>query len=164
MGWWFRCVFFLPFMCLMNWNWIFWLLQGYRVISVDIPRVWNHHDWIQSFEKFLDVVDVHHVRYEFHTPFSNIISPYKAYAVMWSVLFAVGWIFFYDIGYLIPSPLRAFAHVWLSFPFLCGHLCLEIYTCIKTKIIWIFSSLFNCHGSSILFHRFIFMVLRLEAS
>lgn len=34
----------------------------------------------------------------------------------------------------------------------------------KTKIIWIFSSLFNCHGSSILFHRFIFMVLRLEAS
>jgi maspardin len=36
--------------------------QGYRVISVDIPRVWNHHEWIQAFEKFLDVIDVHHVR------------------------------------------------------------------------------------------------------
>ncbi|KAJ0048694.1 hypothetical protein Pint_16014 [Pistacia integerrima] len=35
---------------------------GYRVISVDIPRVWNHHEWIQAFEKFLDAIDVHHVR------------------------------------------------------------------------------------------------------
>jgi hypothetical protein len=32
------------------------------VISVDIPHVWNHHEWIQAFEKFLDVIDVHHVR------------------------------------------------------------------------------------------------------
>ncbi|XP_026409802.1 maspardin-like isoform X2 [Papaver somniferum] len=35
--------------------------KGYRVISVDIPRVWNHHEWIQAFEKFLDAIDVHHV-------------------------------------------------------------------------------------------------------
>ncbi|KAG6782678.1 hypothetical protein POTOM_012089 [Populus tomentosa] len=35
--------------------------KGYRVISVDIPRVWNHHEWIQAFEKFLDVIDVHHI-------------------------------------------------------------------------------------------------------
>lgn len=31
------------------------------MISVDIPRVWNHHEWIQAFEKFLDAIDVHHV-------------------------------------------------------------------------------------------------------
>ncbi|XP_022759169.1 maspardin-like [Durio zibethinus] len=36
-------------------------MKGYRVISVDIPRVWNHQEWIQSFEKFLDAVDVHHI-------------------------------------------------------------------------------------------------------
>ncbi|XP_058104630.1 uncharacterized protein LOC131248378 isoform X2 [Magnolia sinica] len=36
-------------------------ISGYRVISVDIPRVWNHVDWIQAFEKFLDAIDVHHV-------------------------------------------------------------------------------------------------------
>ncbi|KAH8521768.1 hypothetical protein Peur_040404 [Populus x canadensis] len=36
-------------------------LKGYRVISVDIPHVWNHHEWIQAFEKFLDVIDVHHI-------------------------------------------------------------------------------------------------------
>ncbi|XP_058221834.1 uncharacterized protein LOC131331895 isoform X2 [Rhododendron vialii] len=36
-------------------------MKGYRVISVDIPRVWNHHEWIQAFEKFLDAIDVHHV-------------------------------------------------------------------------------------------------------
>ncbi|KAJ4846535.1 hypothetical protein Tsubulata_013535 [Turnera subulata] len=36
-------------------------MKGYRVISVDIPRVWNHQEWIQAFEKFLDVIDVHHV-------------------------------------------------------------------------------------------------------
>ncbi|KAJ7952453.1 Maspardin [Quillaja saponaria] len=35
--------------------------KGYRVISVDIPRVWNHHEWIQAFEKFLDAIDVHHI-------------------------------------------------------------------------------------------------------
>ncbi|KAH9777450.1 Maspardin [Citrus sinensis] len=40
-------------------------LVGYRVISVDIPRVWNHHEWIQAFEKFLDAIDVHHVRISF---------------------------------------------------------------------------------------------------
>ncbi|KAJ9173456.1 hypothetical protein P3X46_016587 [Hevea brasiliensis] len=36
-------------------------MKGYRVISVDIPRVWNRHEWIQAFEKFLDVIDVHHI-------------------------------------------------------------------------------------------------------
>ncbi|XP_019058920.1 PREDICTED: maspardin isoform X2 [Tarenaya hassleriana] len=36
-------------------------MKGYRIISVDIPRVWNHQEWIQAFEKFLDTIDVHHV-------------------------------------------------------------------------------------------------------
>uniref|UniRef100_A0A166E1M4 Maspardin n=1 Tax=Daucus carota subsp. sativus TaxID=79200 RepID=A0A166E1M4_DAUCS len=36
-------------------------MKGYRVISVDIPRVWNHQEWVQAFEKFLDVIDVHHI-------------------------------------------------------------------------------------------------------
>lgn len=36
-------------------------MKGYRVISVDIPRVWSHHEWIQAFEKFLDAIDVHHI-------------------------------------------------------------------------------------------------------
>ncbi|XP_076905689.1 uncharacterized protein LOC143561506 [Bidens hawaiensis] len=36
-------------------------IKGYRVISVDIPRVWNSHEWVQAFEKFLDVIDVHHI-------------------------------------------------------------------------------------------------------
>ncbi|CAH9102612.1 unnamed protein product, partial [Cuscuta epithymum] len=35
--------------------------KGYRVISVDIARVWNHHEWVQTFEKFLDTIDVHHI-------------------------------------------------------------------------------------------------------
>ncbi|GKF27631.1 maspardin, partial [Tanacetum coccineum] len=35
-------------------------MKGYRVISIDIPRVWNSQDWVQAFEKFLDVIDVHH--------------------------------------------------------------------------------------------------------
>ncbi|KAG6399241.1 hypothetical protein SASPL_140717 [Salvia splendens] len=39
----------------------YWNLKGYRVISVDIPRVWNNQEWIQAFEKFLDVIDVHHI-------------------------------------------------------------------------------------------------------
>ncbi|XP_076947364.1 uncharacterized protein LOC143619286 [Bidens hawaiensis] len=36
-------------------------IKGYRVISVDIPRVWDSHEWVQAFEKFLDVIDVHHI-------------------------------------------------------------------------------------------------------
>lgn len=36
-------------------------MKGYRVISVDIARAWNHHEWIQAFEKFLDTIDVHHI-------------------------------------------------------------------------------------------------------
>ncbi|KAJ9555303.1 hypothetical protein OSB04_009917 [Centaurea solstitialis] len=35
-------------------------MKGYRVISVDIPCVWNNQEWVQAFEKFLDVIDVHH--------------------------------------------------------------------------------------------------------
>ncbi|XP_042025482.1 maspardin-like isoform X2 [Salvia splendens] len=35
--------------------------KDYRVISVDIPLVWNNQEWIQAFEKFLDVIDVHHI-------------------------------------------------------------------------------------------------------
>ncbi|CAN6438635.1 unnamed protein product [Victoria cruziana] len=35
--------------------------KGYRVISVDIPCVWSQQEWIHSFEKFLDAVDIHHV-------------------------------------------------------------------------------------------------------
>ncbi|KAL4188264.1 hypothetical protein AMTRI_Chr09g43230 [Amborella trichopoda] len=36
-------------------------IKGYRVISVDIPRVWNYQEWVHSFEKFLDAIDIHHV-------------------------------------------------------------------------------------------------------
>ncbi|KGN50200.1 maspardin [Cucumis sativus] len=40
---------------------MFLSMKGYRVISVDIPRVWNHQEWIQTFEKFLDAIDVHRI-------------------------------------------------------------------------------------------------------
>ncbi|XP_062205875.1 uncharacterized protein LOC133907799 isoform X2 [Phragmites australis] len=36
-------------------------MKGYRVISIDVPQVWNHHEWIHSFEKFLDSMTIHHV-------------------------------------------------------------------------------------------------------
>lgn len=36
-------------------------MKGYRVISIDIPCVWNHQEWIKAFEKFLDAIDVHHI-------------------------------------------------------------------------------------------------------
>ncbi|XP_057520068.1 uncharacterized protein LOC130800505 isoform X2 [Amaranthus tricolor] len=36
-------------------------MKGYRVISIDIPHVWNHQEWFRSFEKFLDTIDVHHI-------------------------------------------------------------------------------------------------------
>uniref|UniRef100_A0A0E0M5V6 Maspardin n=1 Tax=Oryza punctata TaxID=4537 RepID=A0A0E0M5V6_ORYPU len=36
-------------------------MKGYRVISIDVPQVWNHHEWIHSFEKFLDSMNIHHV-------------------------------------------------------------------------------------------------------
>ncbi|XP_020678978.1 maspardin isoform X2 [Dendrobium catenatum] len=36
-------------------------LKGYRVISLDLPRVWNHLEWVHAFEKFLDTINVHHV-------------------------------------------------------------------------------------------------------
>ncbi|KAJ0555655.1 putative alpha/beta hydrolase-1, maspardin [Helianthus annuus] len=36
-------------------------MKGYRVISIDIPHVWNNYEWLQAFEKFLDFIDVHRV-------------------------------------------------------------------------------------------------------
>ncbi|XP_043718277.1 maspardin-like [Telopea speciosissima] len=36
-------------------------MKGYRVVSVDIPCVWNHNEWVLAFEKFLDSINVHHV-------------------------------------------------------------------------------------------------------
>ncbi|KAJ4952459.1 hypothetical protein NE237_029291 [Protea cynaroides] len=36
-------------------------IKGYRVISVDIPRIWNYSEWVLAFEKFLDAIDVHYV-------------------------------------------------------------------------------------------------------
>ncbi|XP_043698456.1 maspardin isoform X3 [Telopea speciosissima] len=36
-------------------------MKGYRVISIDIPRIWNHNEWVLALEKFLDAIDVHHV-------------------------------------------------------------------------------------------------------
>jgi hypothetical protein len=35
--------------------------QGYRVISTDVPQVWNLHEWINSFENFLDSMNIHDV-------------------------------------------------------------------------------------------------------
>nr|KAJ0190927.1 hypothetical protein LSAT_V11C800451210 [Lactuca sativa] len=35
-------------------------MKGYRLISINIPRVWNNQEWVQAFEKFLDISDVHH--------------------------------------------------------------------------------------------------------
>lgn len=36
-------------------------MKGYRVISIDVSQVYNHHEWIHSFEKFLDSMNIHHV-------------------------------------------------------------------------------------------------------
>ncbi|KAJ0105554.1 hypothetical protein Patl1_18644 [Pistacia atlantica] len=54
------------------------LLRGYRVISVDIPRVWNHHEWIQAFEKFLDAIDVHHVRVPFILQYMLLLTAFSS--------------------------------------------------------------------------------------
>lgn len=35
--------------------------KGYRVIAADAPPVWSHQEWVNSFEKFLDTIAVHHV-------------------------------------------------------------------------------------------------------
>nr|AAM01021.1 Putative acid cluster protein 33 [Oryza sativa Japonica Group] len=35
-------------------------MKGYRVMSIDVPQVWNHQEWIHSFEKFLDSMNIHH--------------------------------------------------------------------------------------------------------
>ncbi|XP_065018963.1 uncharacterized protein LOC135584363 isoform X1 [Musa acuminata AAA Group] len=36
-------------------------MKGYRVISVDVPHVWSHHEWAYAFEKFLDTLSIYHV-------------------------------------------------------------------------------------------------------
>ncbi|XP_057869455.1 uncharacterized protein LOC131076332 isoform X2 [Cryptomeria japonica] len=36
-------------------------MKGYRVIAADAPPTWSHQEWVDSFEKFLDDIDVHHV-------------------------------------------------------------------------------------------------------
>ncbi|XP_064935187.1 uncharacterized protein LOC135666621 isoform X4 [Musa acuminata AAA Group] len=36
-------------------------MKGYRVISVDVPHVWSHHEWAHAFEKFLDTLSIYHV-------------------------------------------------------------------------------------------------------
>ncbi|CAN6438634.1 unnamed protein product [Victoria cruziana] len=51
-------------------------ISGYRVISVDIPCVWSQQEWIHSFEKFLDAVDIH------HCTFSNALLCYNC-SVNW---------------------------------------------------------------------------------
>lgn len=35
--------------------------KGYRVIATDAPPVWSHQEWVNSFEKFLDTIGVHHI-------------------------------------------------------------------------------------------------------
>lgn len=56
------------------------------MISVDIPRVWNHHEWIQAFEKFLDVIDVHHVRVLFATYTSSTTSVFFYFLLFFSFI------------------------------------------------------------------------------
>eukprot|EP00249_Psilotum_nudum_P016234 c25736_g1_i2 orf=226-1389(+) len=36
-------------------------MKGYRVIAADAPPVWSHQEWARSFEKFLDIIDIHHI-------------------------------------------------------------------------------------------------------
>ncbi|KAH9316379.1 hypothetical protein KI387_025006, partial [Taxus chinensis] len=36
-------------------------MKGYRVIAADAPPVWSHQEWVNTFEKFLDAIDIHHV-------------------------------------------------------------------------------------------------------
>ncbi|KAM0935069.1 putative alpha/beta hydrolase-1, maspardin [Dioscorea sansibarensis] len=36
-------------------------MKGYRVISIDIPCVWNYHEWVHAFEKFLDTINIYYV-------------------------------------------------------------------------------------------------------
>lgn len=40
---------------------LFLSMKGYRVIAADAPPVWSHQEWVNSFEKFLDSMDIHHV-------------------------------------------------------------------------------------------------------
>ncbi|CAM6044975.1 unnamed protein product [Sphagnum compactum] len=40
---------------------LFLSAKGYRVIAADAPAVWNHLEWVSSFEKFLDALGVHQV-------------------------------------------------------------------------------------------------------
>eukprot|EP00252_Welwitschia_mirabilis_P012793 TRINITY_DN28300_c0_g1_i1.p1 TRINITY_DN28300_c0_g1~~TRINITY_DN28300_c0_g1_i1.p1 ORF type:complete len:388 (-),score=55.37 TRINITY_DN28300_c0_g1_i1:153-1316(-) len=40
---------------------MFLATRGYRVIAADAPPTWSHQEWLISFEKFLDSIDIHHV-------------------------------------------------------------------------------------------------------
>lgn len=40
---------------------LFLSMKGYRVIAADAPPVWSHQEWVNSFERFLDAMDIHHV-------------------------------------------------------------------------------------------------------
>jgi len=40
---------------------MFLSMKGYRVIAADAPPVSSHQEWLYSFEKFLDSIDIHHV-------------------------------------------------------------------------------------------------------
>lgn len=40
---------------------LFLSMKGYRVIAADAPPVWSHQEWVNSFERFLDSMDIYHV-------------------------------------------------------------------------------------------------------
>lgn len=40
---------------------MFLSMKGYRVIAADAPPISSHQEWLYSFEKFLDSIDIHHV-------------------------------------------------------------------------------------------------------
>lgn len=40
---------------------LFLSMKGYRVIAADAPPVWSHQEWVNSFESFLDAMEIHHV-------------------------------------------------------------------------------------------------------
>ncbi|KMZ63900.1 putative Maspardin [Zostera marina] len=40
---------------------MFLTVRGHRVVSIDIPQTSNENEWVQGFQKFLDVIGVYHV-------------------------------------------------------------------------------------------------------
>lgn len=73
--------FILKFLAYLNLTENF-IPQGYRIISVDIPRVWSHHEWIHAFEKFLDGIDVHHVRIS-KFPLGHVLCTAYYASILW---------------------------------------------------------------------------------